>query len=203
MENEFPCIHFERYADDIVVHCRSHKQLEFIERKIRARFTQCKLELCSEKTKIVYCKDSNRYGVSAHQSFDFLGYTFRSRSTRDNNGKFFVSFSPTVSRKALKAMRLQIKEHPVIKGCFSQSIEELAKAINPMIQGWINYYGKFRRSSMSAIYGYINEKIIKWARRKYKHLQRRKRRSALWLRSLYLQNPTLFSHWRVWKWVAE
>jgi len=114
-----------------------------------------------------------------------------------------VSFSPAVSRKALKAMRLKIKEHPMIKGCFSQSVEELAKAINPIIQGWINYYGKFRRSSMSAIYDYINGKIIKWARRKYKHLQRRKRRSAHWLRELYLQDPGLFSHWRVWHWVAE
>jgi RNA-directed DNA polymerase len=203
MQNEFPCIHFERYADDIVVHCRSHKQLEFIERKIRTRFAQCKLELCSEKTKIVYCKDSYRDGVYVNQSFDFLGYTFRPRSSRDKDGNFFVSFSPAVSRKALKAMRLKIKEHPMIKGCFSQSVEELAKAINPIIQGWTNYYGKFRRSSMSAIYDYINGKIIKWARRKYKHLQRRKRRSAHWLRELYLQDPGLFSHWRVWHWVAE
>lgn len=203
MQDEFSCIHFERYADDIVVHCRSHKQLEFIERKIRTRFAQCKLELCPEKTKIVYCKDSNRDGVYANQSFDFLGYTFRPRSSRDKDGNFFVSFSPAVSRKALKAMRLKIKEHPMIKGCFSQSVEELAKAINPIIQGWINYYGKFRRSSMSAIYDYINGKIIKWARRKYKHLQRRKRRSAHWLRELYLQDPGLFSHWRVWHWVAE
>ena len=203
MQDEFSCIHFERYADDIVVHCRSHKQLEFIERKIRTRFAQCKLELCPEKTKIVYCKDSNRDGVYVNQSFDFLGYTFRPRSSRDKDGNFFVSFSPAVSRKALKAMRLKIKEHPMIKGCFSQSVEELAKAINPIIQGWINYYGKFRRSSMSAIYDYINGKIIKWARRKYKHLQRRKRRSAHWLRELYLQDPGLFSHWRVWHWVAE
>ena len=203
MQDEFPCIHFERYADDIVVHCRSLRQLEFVEMRIKARLAQCKLELCPEKTKIVYCKDSNRNGEYANQSFDFLGYTFRPRSTRDNTGKFFVSFSPAVSRKALKAMRLKIKDHPLIKGCFSLSIEELAKAINPVIQGWINYYGAFRKSSMSAIYDYINEKLIKWARRKYKNLQRRKRRSGLWLRELYLHNPSLFSHWRVWSWVAE
>jgi len=203
MQDEFPCIHFERYADDIVVHCRSPKQLEFIERKIKRRFVQCKLELCPEKTKIVYCKSSNRHGEYAHQSFDFLGYTFRPRSSRDSNGKFFVSFSPAVSRKALKAMRQKIKIHPLIKGCFSLSIEELAKAINPIIQGWINYYGKFRKSAMSAIYDYINEKLIKWARRKFKNLQRRKWRAGRWLRGLYLQNPTLFAHWRVWSWVAE
>ena len=83
MQEEFPAIHFERYADDIVVHCRSLKQLEFIEGKIRTRLARCKLELCPEKTKIAYCKDSNRSGDYPCQSFDFLGYTFRPRSSRD------------------------------------------------------------------------------------------------------------------------
>ncbi|MGZ5011705.1 MAG: group II intron reverse transcriptase/maturase [Methylobacter sp.] len=203
MQKQFPCIHFERYADDIVVHCRSENQLKFIESKIRARFTRCGLELCQEKTKIVYCKDSNRTGQYPNQSFDFLGYTFRPRSARDRDGKFFVSFSPAVSRKALKAMRLKIKEHPLIKAAFSLSVTELAKAINPIIQGWINYYGKFRRSSMSAIYDYINAKLMKWARRKFKCLHRRKWRANQWLRELYREFPTLFAHWRVWSWVAE
>ena len=203
MEDHFPHVHFERYADDIVVHCRSHKQLKYIEREIRLRFAKCKLELCPEKTKIVYCKDSNRKHKYPVQSFDFLGYTFRPRSTRGSAGKFFVSFSPAVSRKSLKAMRLKIKRHPLVQRCFSLNIEEVARAINPMIQGWINYYGRFRKSSMSALYDYINEKLMKWARRKFKHLKRRKKRSGQWMRELYSQNPCLFAHWQVWKWVAE
>ena len=112
MQKHFPCVHFERYADDIVVHCRSEDQLKMIEQQIRRRFTRCGLELCQEKTKIVYCKDSNRNGQYPNQSFDFLGYTFRPRSSRDRNGNFFVSFSPAVSRKALKAMRAKLKGHP-------------------------------------------------------------------------------------------
>ncbi len=152
MQTHFPCIHFERYADDIVVHCRSETQLEMIERQIRQRFTWCGLELCQEKTKIVYCKDSNRDEQYPNQSFDFLGYTFRPRSARDRNGKFFVSFSPAVSRKALKATRAKLKGHPLIKAGYSQSISGLAKAINPTIQGWITYYGTFMKSAMSAIY---------------------------------------------------
>lgn len=203
MQKEFPCIHFERYADDIVVHCRSQKQLEYIEQRIRSRLAQCKLALCQEKTKIVYCKDSNRVGTYPSQSFDFLGYTFRPRSCRDKEGKFFVSFSPAVSRKSMKAIRLKIKTHPLVKGCFSQGVSELARAINPMIQGWINYYGHFRKSAMSAIYDYINEKIMKWAMRKFKKLQRRKKRAGQWLRMLYSKAPLLFSHWRIWNWVAE
>ena len=132
MQREFPCIHFERYADDSVVHCRSQKQLAYIESKMRIRFTQCKLKLCPEKTKIVYCKDTNRIGEYPVQSFDFLGYTFRPRSSRSRDGKFFFSFSPAVSRKALKAMRLKVKEHPLIDRCFSNSVEELAKAISKL-----------------------------------------------------------------------
>ena len=203
MLEHFPHVHFERYADDIVVHCRSYKQLKYVEREIRKRFAKCKLELCPEKTKIVYCKDSNRSGDYPVQSFDFLGYTFRPRSTRDREGRFFVSFSPAVSRKSLKAMRAKVKHHPVIGKCFDKSVEDVARAINPMIQGWINYYGKFRKSSMSAIYDYINEKLMKWARRKYKLLKRRKQRSGQWLRELYSRNPWLFAHWRIWKWVIE
>jgi len=108
-----------------------------------------------------------------------------------------------VSRNALKAMRLKLKEHPLIKGCFSLGVEELANLINPMIQGWINYYARFRKSSLSAIFDCINGKLLGWARRKYKHLQRRKRRAGQWLRGLYRHYPTLFAHWRVWGWVAE
>lgn len=198
---QFTCIHFERYADDTVVHCRSENQLKFIESKIRTRFTRCGLELRQEKTSLFTVRIQTEPD-SILQSFDFLGYTFRPRNAQDRDGKFFVSFSPAVSLKALKAMRLKIKGHPLIKGGFSQSVIELAKTINPIIQGWINYYGKFRKSSMSTLYDYINTKLIKWARRKFKPLQRRKWRASRWLRELYREFPTLFAHWRVWSWVA-
>jgi len=203
MEKGFPKVHFERYADDIVVHFRSYKQLKFVESKLRDRFSQCKLELCPEKTKIVYCKDSNRIGVYENQSFDFLGYTFRPRCSRGKNGRFFVSFSPAVSHKSLKAMRSRIKQHPLIKGCYSESIESVACILNPIIQGWINYYGRFSKSTLSSIFHYINDKLTKWIMRKYKSLHRRKTRAGRWLKNLYLQNPDLFAHWKVWNWVAE
>jgi RNA-directed DNA polymerase len=203
MEKEFPKVQFERYADDIVVHCRSYKQLKLVENRLRVRFSQCKLELCPEKTKIVYCKDSNRTGEYLNQSFDFLGYTFRPRSSRGKDGQFFVSFSPAVSQKSLKAMRSKIKQHPLIKGCYSESIESVAGALNPIIQGWINYYGRFRKSALSSLFHYINDKLTKWIMRKYKSLQRRITRAGRWLKDLYLQNPTLFAHWRAWNWLAE
>lgn len=203
MQESFPKVHFERYADDIIIHCRSLKQLEFIKAKVIKRLTLCKLELCLEKTKIAYCKDSNRTEQYESQSFDFLGYTFRPRSCRNKDGSFFVSFSPAVSRKALKAMRLKVKNHPLIKGCYSLEVEELAQAVNPIIQGWINYYSQFNKSTMSALYNYLNDKLMSWARRKYKSLQRRKTLSHKWLKNLCIQSPSLFAHWRVWKWMSE
>ncbi|HPJ82107.1 MAG TPA: group II intron reverse transcriptase/maturase [Saccharofermentans sp.] len=203
MEKGFPNVHFERYADDIVVHFRSYKQLKYVESKLRDRFSQCRLELCTEKTKVVYCKDSNRSGAFENQCFDFLGYTFSPRSSRRSDGKFFVSFSPAVSQKSLKAMRRRIKQHPAIQGCYSESLEAVAHKLNPIIQGWINYYGKFRKSSLSAIFYYINDKLTNWVMRKYKSLQRRKTRAGEWIKNLYLQDRGLFAHWKVFNWVAE
>jgi RNA-directed DNA polymerase len=61
MGNNYPHVHFERYADDIVIHCRSMKQLEMVKGKLTKRFAECKLSLNPEKTKVVYCKDANRH----------------------------------------------------------------------------------------------------------------------------------------------
>ncbi len=203
MEKYFPNIHFERYADDIVVHCRSYKQLKLVESKLKGRFYECNLELCPEKTKIVYCKDSNRTDDYTHYSFDFLGYTFRPRSSRSKTGQFFVSFSPAVSLKKLTLMRRTIRDHPVITGNYSIGIEECARALNPIIQGWINYFGRFGKSSLTSLYLYINDKLTRWIMRKFKSLQRRITRAGNWLKNLYLNNPNLFAHWKHFNWVAE
>lgn len=203
MEKQFPNVHFERYADDIVVHCRSYKQLKLVESKLRDRFHACKLELCTEKTKIVYCKDSKRTENFECCSFDFLGFTFRPRSTRNQKGQFFVSFSPAVSQKKLTFMRSTIRSHPIISGSYSNSIEECAHDLNPIIRGWINYYGRFGKSSLKALYRYINDKLTRWIMRKFKSLQRGITRAGKWLKNLYLQNPNLFAHWKHFKWVTE
>ena len=100
---------FERYADDVVVHCKSEKQAKWIKRVIEDRLKQCRLELHPEKTKIVYCRDTSRKGSYSKESFDFLGYTFRPRLSKDRYGRFFVSFLPGVSNEAAKSMRGNIR----------------------------------------------------------------------------------------------
>lgn len=156
MLEETPCIHFERYADDIVVHCRSLKQAEWIKKRIIERFALCKLQLHPDKTKIVYCKDSRRTDVEPCKSFDFLGYTFRPRSARNHQREFFVSFSPAVSRKAATSMRQTVRRQWRLKERTHLSLNDLARWLNPVIRGWIGYYGKFCKSALHPVLDYIN-----------------------------------------------
>lgn len=203
MEKNYPAINFERYADDIVVHCRSHTQLQMIQEEIRKRLEKCKLQLNATKTKIVYCRDSNRGGSWDCTSFDFLGHTFRPRSARNNEGKFFVSFGPAVSQKSQVKFRSNLKGHPGLRQLSAFNIRDLAESLNPIIRGWINYFGHFRKSEMHSVFNYINLRILKWAAKKYKRLGGRINRANGWLKAIAIHNPHLFAHWSHWNWIAK
>ena len=203
MKERYPNIHFERYADDIVVHCRSHQQLEMIKQKIKRRLEQCKLRLNAEKTRIVYCKDSNRTEDWHCYKFDFLGYTFRPRSVRNYNGGFFVSFSPAISPKSARRLRQVIKREWKLKAHTHLSLNELARWINPVVTGWINYYGKFCRSELHSVLNHVNMALVKWAMRKFKRLRRRKTRAHAWLKGVARRSSQLFSHWQYQGWMTR
>ncbi len=104
---EFPDVPFERYADDAILHCKSKQQAQIVLDAIVERLAEVGLELNLDKTRIVYCKDSNRTGSHEHEQFTFLGYTFRPRLARSRAGEKFVSFIPAVSDDAAKAIRRQ------------------------------------------------------------------------------------------------
>ncbi|SIQ82203.1 RNA-directed DNA polymerase [Alkalispirochaeta americana] len=203
MKENYPNVHFERYADDIVVHCRSLKQLEWIRGKIETRLARCRLTLNTAKTRIVYCKDTRRKENWPCKSFDFLGYTFRPRSARDHCGEFFVSFSPAISRKAAKALRQKVRREWRLQTRTHLSLEELARRLNPVISGWMNYYGRFRRSELHSVLDHVNKALASWARRKFKRLQRRKTRAHAWLKGLARRSPHLFAHWRYQAWMTR
>ena len=109
MRREYPAILFERYADDAICHCVSEQQALELRQALAKRFTECRLRLHPQKTKIVYCKDANRPGEYPERSFDFLGYTFRSRMAVGRGRRRFVSFIPAVSDKAAKRMRQEVR----------------------------------------------------------------------------------------------
>jgi RNA-directed DNA polymerase len=196
MRRNYDNIPFERYADDILVHCRSEKQARWIKAVIEERLKQCGLELHPEKTKIVYCKDSFRKGNYPNEKFDFLGYTFRPRRSKDRYGRFFISFLPAVSDEAAKSMRRTIRGWRIHR-MTDKSIKDLACMFNSVIRGWINYYGQFYRSALYPIFNQLNGALQRWAMRKYKKLRRRRRRAFYWLGRIAKQKFHLFAHWRL------
>lgn len=196
MQRNHPGIPFERYADDVLVHCRNEGQARAVLAAIRARFEQCGLELHPEKTRIVYCKDDDRPGDFEHIKFDFLGYTFQPRRAKNRWGKFFVSFLPAISTKAAKAIRKTIREWRMASTRNNQRLEDLARLVNPSVRGWMNYYGRFYRSKCVQVLRHLNRALGAWVRRKYKRFRRRERASMHWLGRIAQRDPTLFVLWQ-------
>jgi len=203
MVEHYPHVHFERYADDIVVHCRSKKQLDWIRNLIERRLARCKLELNAEKTRVVYCRDSSRTGHWDCNSFDFLGYCFRPRSARDRSGKFFVSFSPAISPTASQQLRQKVRRVWKLQSRVFLDITSLARWLNPKIAGWINYYGRFCPSALHSVLNHINHALEGWAMRKFKGLHRRKTRARMWVRDVARRSPHLFVHWQYQGWMTR
>jgi RNA-directed DNA polymerase len=196
MVREFPGIPFERYVDDVVVHCGSESQARRVRDAIAARLAQVGLEVHPDKTRIVYCKDDDRRDSHEVTSFTFLGYEFRPRLARNKRGKYFVSFLPAVSRQAMKAMGREIRSWSWPKRS-DKSLGDLARMFNSVVQGWINYYGRFYRSWLVRFLRRLNRLLVRWACRKYKRLKRRERRAMAWLVQIARRSPTLFAHWRL------
>ena len=191
---EYSYIPFERYADDIVAHCNTKNQAHFMLGKIVERLKACKLEVHPDKTEIVYCKDDNRTGKYSRESFDFLGFTFQPRHAKNRFGTFFVAFLPRVSRKAAKAMRAEIRKWRLHRKS-RYSLEYLSLVLKAKIQGWINYYGKYYKSALDSVFQWLNRRLVRWVRLKYKRY-RLQRRATHWLRRIARKEPELFPHWK-------
>jgi RNA-directed DNA polymerase len=196
MQRNYPQLRFERYADDAIVHCRTEKQAREVRAAIARRMQECRLELHPEKTKIVYCKDEDRRGRYAQEQFDFLGYTFRPRSSKSRQGKYFINFSPAISEKASKAIRREIRKWKLHTRS-DKSLEDLSHMFNPTIRGWMQYYGRFYRSGLYPLRRYLNCVLARWATRKYKKLRHHFRRAEQWLLRVSRRDPRLFTHWQL------
>lgn len=194
MEREFPTVEFERYVDDIVVHCVTERQARYLRSQLAARMEQVGLRLHPDKTKIVYCQDDSRRDSYEHTSFTYLGYTFSARTVQSRHGVRFRGFAPAISKDALTAISRQVRRWRIHRRT-RLSLDELADWINPIVRGWINYYGRFYRSMLDPLLKRINGYLVRWARKKYKRLAAFKRVRAWWL-GLVQREPELFAHWR-------
>jgi group II intron reverse transcriptase/maturase len=194
MAVQHPDIPFERYADDIICHCKSEEQAQALKDALAQRFAQWHLELHPHKTTIVYCKDANRRGRYPEQRFDFLGYTFRPRSSKNATGKVFVSFAPAVSEKAAKAIRQRMRRWQLHQRN-DLALEEIARWTHSMLRGWVGYYGRFHASALRRALRTLDDFLVRWAQRKYKRLRAHKGRAWQWLWRVRARQPGLFAHW--------
>ena len=194
MKRYYPAVPFERYADDIVCHCRSKEEAEALLNDLRERLAECKLQLHPVKTKLVYCKDGKRKGEYPNTCFDFLGFSFHARTVQDRNGNLFTGFNPSVSRKALKRMNLAIRSLNITR-CTTMTLSMLAARLNPMVRGWVTYYGAFYPETLKRFMVRIDLRLGRWARNKYKRLRGHKRQAWSWLKRCRESLPKMFVHW--------
>lgn len=188
----YPSVKFERFADDVVIHCQNEAQSKEIKQSLETRLTECGLKLHPEKTKIVYCKDNKRKKCYPNISYTFLGYTFRPRGAiNKKTTQRFLAFLPAASREAQKGLRDKLKTCK-LRHCLGFSEQELAKYLNPVLRGWVNYFSHYYKSELGSVCFHIDNRIMKWASCKYKWNSRRPIR---WLTKLKLAQPSLFAHW--------
>jgi RNA-directed DNA polymerase len=196
LQREYPIVPFERYADDMILHCRSEQEAQRVLVAVRERLAACGLELHPTKTRIVYCKDGRRRRQYEHVSFDFLSFTFRARPARSRQGKPFIGFLPAISRQVAKAIRQDIAEWRLTSRS-EQSLSDLAHLTNATIRGWLNYYGRFYRSECQRVLQSLNHALVRWAHRKFKDLRRRSLSAAReWLRRVARRDPTALALWQ-------
>jgi group II intron reverse transcriptase/maturase len=200
MRREFPDLPWCRYADDGLVHCLSEKQAKMVRDKLERRLQGVGLELHPEKTCIVYCRDDRRRRSTNWPvtSFEFLGFEFTERSAQKRTtGDLFRRFLPAIGRNRLKELRHKLKKQPVLRAMYA-SIDDLARALNPIIRGWFNYYGKFYPAKLKSLNCYINERLMIWLKDKYRRSRKggTKARSYRFLRRIQETRPTLFYHWK-------
>lgn len=198
MAREFPQVPFERFVDDVIVHCVSEQQARRVMDAIASRLAECGgLRLHPVKTRIVYCKNSGRHGRHRQVSFDFLGYTFKPRSAtrKGGGGAVFTAFAPAISGKAAKSIRQEIRRMRFHLRS-DLSFNDIAKMINAKAGPWAAYYGRFRPSETAHVLFHIDKYLVRWARRKYKHLRRAPRRAWRTLAEIRKTRPGLLAHWR-------
>jgi len=193
---KYPRVPFERYADDVIAHCKTEKEAQEVRAAIAARLKECGLELHPEKTKIVYCKDDDRRRRYPNEKFDCLGYAFQARRSKNRKGKHFINFSPAVSKKAATAIRAEIRSWNLPKRS-DKAIEDLSHMFNPILRGWIRYYGRFYPSALYPTMRQLDRDLALWAKRKYKKLRHHLRRATHWIARISRRAPELFASWQM------
>ena len=183
-------VEFERYADDIVIHCRSERQALMFQRRLSERMNNLGLELHPKKTKIVNTEERSLRDKRYPKSFDFLGYTMKPMyiKTRNREG---VMYNWVISKSSRKGIMSEVRRLKLYK--WRGSIQELAKVLNPKLRGWIAYYSRYSKWLFFNFLRKVNKVLIKWLKwNKKLHLGA----SIRWLKNAHKHHRTLFEHWK-------
>ena len=195
MERSHPQCLFERYADDAVIHCSTLQEAEEVLASLDERMNQCKLSLHPDKTHIVYCKDGDRKGRYPQTAFEFLGYRFGAIFIKDRLGRANLNFLACASKDSCKSIRRKIREmHLRSRG--QSTLAMIAEDMNPVIRGWLNYFSKYCKSAVNSSMQYINDRLIAWAKSKYKRFYGCTFEARRWLRAVAEREPNMFAHWQ-------
>lgn len=199
IEKRNPEFVFERYADDIVVHCHHIKEALRLLEAIKERFKTCKLEVNKAKTKIVYCRRNQKKQPPFkvyYQKFDFLGFTFKPRIVKER-GKLKLGFSPAISQKSISRINEEMRKLKIHRWTYF-SLSRVGEILKSKIRGWLNYYSKFRKSELRHLFRDFNKRLAKWIRNKYRRFRRRHWYFAYkYLQSIAKSYPYMFEHWKV------
>ena len=195
LRRNHPTCQFARYADDAVVHARTREEAELLLQALGERLASLGLELHPEKTKIVFCQTGRHHEEHEHGSFDFLGYTFCRRTSRDRDGRLFMNFLPAISKKAESKIRSTIRSWRIGSTRHHWSLSELARFVNPFLRGWANYYGRYYRSALFPIFRQFERALVRWCCRKYKRFRGRFVRALRWLGEIARRDAELFVPW--------
>ena len=183
-----------RYADDMIIHCESHKEASEILTSLKERLSACGLRAHPEKTKIVYCKNEGRNLSGYPVQFDFLGFSFQPLRHKLRKGGSFMQFDCKMSRKS-KVRIVGVLRQLAFHNKTQRGLQDLANMLNPKIRGWINYYGRISRKSLKPVFYYLHHRMIKWILNKYKRFKGSKVKAVAWLRRITYSYPNLFYHW--------
>ena len=195
MIREFPGVQFERFADDVVVHCVTERQAHQVREAIGRRLADVGLLLHPDKTRIVYCKDYKRHLDYDQVTFTFCGYEFRPRKAYDKVRKrSFTGFLPAVAPGKLTDISRKVASMRLHRRT-NTTLEVLAREVNPVLRGWLNYFTEFYPSAVSPIGRRMDRHLMRWARKKYKRLEHSDRRAKAWLSGVRKRAPDLFVHW--------
>lgn len=199
LEKSFPHLKFVRYADDVIIHCKTEEESLKTLALIKDRLHNCKLRLSEEKSKIVQCKDYRQNSKRCYsKKFDFLGFTFKPMSLSSNKGGMFLGYGSMISQKS----QTKIQEYWAKEKWHRRSelsIQEIASKVNPQSVGIFRYYGKFKIHHLQSLFRNLEYRIVKWALNKYKSFKKSLIKGYNWIKDLRKSYPNMFYYWTIFK----